>query len=100
MVRTHAGEDLTAVMAWVRGVLGATDIDLVIEEQFFLLSSISLDLHMKMDFLNPFPLPFFNEENVVAYPDADAANALTGSVEITRDSSEDSYKEWCDAFLL
>nr|GEY94062.1 hypothetical protein [Tanacetum cinerariifolium] len=100
MVRTHAGEDLTAVIAWVRRVLGAMDIDLAIEEQFFLLSSISLDLHLKMEFLNPFPLPFFNEENVVAYPDADAANALAGSVKIAEDSFEDSYKEWCDAFLL
>nr|GFC18043.1 hypothetical protein [Tanacetum cinerariifolium] len=54
MVRTHTGKDLTAIIAWVRGVLGAMDIDLAIEEQFFLLSSISLDLHLKMDFLNPF----------------------------------------------
>nr|GEY32048.1 hypothetical protein [Tanacetum cinerariifolium] len=65
------------------------DIDLAIEEQFFLLSSISLDLHLKIDFLNPFPLPFFKEEKDVAYPDADAANALAGSVKI----AEDSYKE-------
>nr|GEZ62739.1 hypothetical protein [Tanacetum cinerariifolium] len=45
-------------------------------------------------------LPFFNEENVVAYSDADAANALAGTVKIAEDSFEDSYKEWCAAFLL
>ncbi|GJT04228.1 hypothetical protein Tco_0838690 [Tanacetum coccineum] len=56
MVRTHAAEDLAAVMAWVKGLPGPTDIELLIEDKFFLLSFVSLDLHVKMDFLDPFPV--------------------------------------------
>ncbi|GKB20240.1 hypothetical protein Tco_0854163, partial [Tanacetum coccineum] len=57
MVRTHAAEDLAAVMAWVKGLPGPTDIELLIQDQFFLLSYVSLDLHVKMDFLDPVHIP-------------------------------------------
>nr|GEZ41223.1 RNA-directed DNA polymerase, eukaryota, reverse transcriptase zinc-binding domain protein [Tanacetum cinerariifolium] len=56
MVVTYAAQDLAVVKAWLQDVFGATDVELLIEDRFFELSSVLLDLHVRMDLLDPVPV--------------------------------------------
>lgn len=51
MVRTYAVQDLTAVKTWLTESFKATDVELMIEDQFLYLSSVSLGLRVRMELL-------------------------------------------------